>query len=347
MGKKISRREFVGEASRAAVGAGVLLGAGTALGKAAPAKSKVVQVSHAKVVSKDRKVDPAAVKAMLRRGMKALTGSDQPFKQLFRPTDRVGLKINCLGRRRIHTHKELISALADELQAVGIPAKNIVVWDRFEQHMKKCGYELNDSGKGPRVIATEKRGEEGGRHDKEQRYVSERDSAEGRRGGTASRLSEIFTSDCDKVINVAILKDHGLAGVTLSLKNIAFGICDNNRRFHAREHIGPFIADFCAREDVRKKFVLHIVDGLEGCFDGGPAPASEDQLFQPQTLWLGMDPVALDSLGAEHIEARRKQAGLPSLQADGRAPNHIRLAAEKGLGTDDRKRIDLEKIALG
>jgi len=306
-----------------------------------------VQVEHRSVVGTDRKVDPGAVHDMLRQGAARLLGGPEPFKKLFAPTDRVGLKINCLGRKLLYTHHELVQAVARELQAVGIPRQNIVVWDRFEGHMKDCGYELRKDPKEIRYLATEELGLEGGRFDPQASYFSEKDQADSRaKAGTTSRLSSLFTSECDKHINLAILKDHGIAGVTMCLKNIAYGVCDNNRRFHGRATIHPFIADFCARDDVKKKFVLHIIDGLEGCFDGGPKPQSRGQLFRPQTLWLGTDPVALDSIGAKVIEAERKKRGLASLTAAGRPPEHIALAAKRGLGTAAAERIEVVRVTL-
>ena len=99
-------------------------------------------------------------------------------------------------------------------------------------------------------------------YDAEESYISDQDNP-GRRQNNSniSRISSLFTEECDKIINLAILKDHGLAGVTLALKNLAYGFCDNNARFHGRDHIGPFIADFCSRSDVRNKVVLHLIDG--------------------------------------------------------------------------------------
>jgi uncharacterized protein (DUF362 family) len=309
--------------------------------RGAAEKSRVVQVEHAKVVSSDRKVDPAATREMVRRGLQKLTGVEKPFEALFKPGERVGLKINCLGKRRIHTHRELVDAFAAELRAAGIRAQDIIVWDRFENHMIKCGYEIEPDGPGVRCYGTEDRRSDLARFDPKARYVFEGSDRE------PSRLSRIFTTDCDKIINLAILKDHGLAGVTLTLKNVAFGVCDNNSRFHGRDRIGPFIADFCAREDVRQKFVLHVIDGIEGCFDGGPAPSGADTIFQPRKLWFGYDPVAVDSLGAKVIEAERRAKKLPSLKADGRPPDHIALAADRGIGNDNPKRIELIEVELG
>ena len=352
MAKKISRRRLLGDATKVA-GAGLLLGgckeskpeskaaatsatsaaptaptaapttAATTASTATPAASphSVVQVEHRAVVSKKRKVDPDAVSEMLRQGATRLLGGPEPFKRLFSPTDKVGLKINCLGRKLLHTHRELVQAVARELQAVGIPPHNIVVWDRFGGQMQSCGYQIKDEPKAVRYLATEPRGRKG-RFDSQAKYVKD---------NAASRISSLFTTECNKHINLAILKDHGLSGVTLCLKNIAYGVCDNNSRFHGRAKIHNFIADFCARDDVKKKFVLHVIDGLEGCFNGGPKPGPS-QLFRPQTLWLGTDPVALDNVGAKVIEAERKKRKLPSLKAVGRSPEHIALAAKRGVG---------------
>lgn len=340
--KKISRREFVRDSAQAAVGVGLALSSTHALAADPQPRSRVVQVTHPTVVSTQRAVDEAAVRQMIRSGVQALTGDPRGLAQLFAPQDRVGLKINCLGGRRLFTHHELVDAFAAELQAAGVKPDNIVVWDRFEDHMTSCKYVLKPAGPGVRCYGSESRSSDVARFDAKAAYLHA-----GGAKADRSRISSIFTRDCDKIINLAILKDHGSAGVTLALKNIAFGICDNNRGFHGRDAIGPFIADVCAREDVRKKFVLHAIDGIEGCFDGGPRPDSEDQLFQPRMLWLGKDPVALDTIGAAVIEAERKQRGLPTLAADGRSPDHIRLAAAKGIGTDDRARIELVEVKAG
>jgi uncharacterized protein (DUF362 family) len=346
MSKKITRREFVETTAKTVVGAGVLLSSGSALaGK--PQKSKVVEVVSKKAVSKDRKVDEKTVREMVRRGMADLFGQKDVFKQLFKPSDKVGLKINCLGRPRIYTHKELIDAFAAELVDAGVKAENIIVWDRFEGHMIDCGFSMNSKGPGVLYRATESyRGDNNCLDDKAP-YVCEKDHEKKRDdGGTASRLSKIFTQDCNKHINLAILKDHGLAGVTLCLKNIAFGVCDNNSRFHGRENIGPFISDFCAKKGVMERFSLHVIDGLEGCYDQGPCPGSEDFIFTHNTLWFSTDPVALDVLGTAAIEDRRKKMGLRSLEKSGRHPNHIEMSAKHGLGTNNPALIDIKKITL-
>jgi uncharacterized protein (DUF362 family) len=285
---------------------------------------------------------------MLRRGVEKLTGSSNPWGKFLSPTDRVGLKINTLGRPLLYTHHELIAAMVAELTEFGIQENSIIVWDRFETQMRDCKFAFNTSETGVCVYGTDALDEYVRRYDPDVAYVSDFDNPDQRQdGSTASRLSSVFTRDCDKVINMAILKDHGMSGVTLTLKNLAYGLCDNNRRFHGPKHIGPFISDFCAHPDVRKKVVLHLVDGLEACYDLGPAPKNPKVIYAAETLWLGTDPVALDAVGRAAIDAKRKQEGLVPIRETGRAWDHIELAAEKGLGAADLEKIRIERADLG
>lgn len=350
MSRKMNRREFIVKGSSVVIGAGLAANAGPVFGRPAAdaGTGRVVEVVGSGAVVADRKVDTAIARKMLRRGMEALTGSSNPWAKFLAPSDRVGLKINTLGRPLLYTHHELIAAMVAELSDFGIKENSIIVWDRFETQMRDCKFAFNTSDRGVRVYGTDSLDEDVRRYDPEIAYVSDFDNSDQRQdGSTASRLSSIFTRDCDKVINMAILKDHGMSGVTLTLKNLAYGLCDNNRRFHGPKHIGPFIADFCARPDVRKKVVLHLVDGLEACYDLGPAPKNPKVIYAADTLWLGTDPVALDAVGRAAIDAKRKQEGLVAVKETGRAWDHIELAAQKGVGTADLEKIKIEKIGLG
>lgn len=347
MSKKMNRREFIKKGTSAALGAGLAIKSGLSLDMSALEKSKVVEVMHPEAVSDSRKVDKTIVRDMLQHGMKAFTGSQRPWAQFIKPGDRIGLKINTLGRPLLFTHHELIRAVIEELKDYGVKENNIIVWDRHEAHMRDSKFNFNISGTGVRCYGTEtlEKGRDG--FDLGIVYKSEYDDP-GRREdeGTISYFSKIFTQECDKIINMAILKDHGYAGVTLCLKNLAFGLCSNNGRFHGPEHIGPFISDFCALPLVKKKVVLHMIDGLEACYEDGPVPRNPEVFFTPKTLWLGTDPVALDAIGFRVIESKRIEKGLPSLKHTGRPTDHIELAAEKGVGINNLNRIKLEKINL-
>lgn len=346
--KEINRREFIIKGTTIALGTGIMMKTGFGFPSALP-KSHVVEVFHPDAVGQNRLVEEFIVRNMLHRGLVNLTGKEtNPLSEFIKPENVVGLKINCLGRAMLYTHKELINAMISELKSIGVKENNIIVWDRFHHHMTSCGFVMNDTAEGVRYMATEQRDPAVTYFDPEYVYRSDSDEA-GRRddNGNESRFSSLFTTTCDKIINLAILKDHALAGITLCLKNIAYGICNNNARFHGPEYIGEFIADVYSLPEVREKIVLNIVDGLEGCYNNGPVPSYEEDLFTPNKIWLSRDPVALDSIGLEVIEAKRAEMGYPPLAEIRPGTNHIELAAETGLGNyrfNDMNRI---KVNLG
>jgi len=352
MKKRMNRREFMTKSAAAVLGASFVDRTEFSFNLSQTQQSRVIEVAHPDAVLEQRKIDKNVVRMMLQRGMNALTKSEAPWSCFLNPDDRVGLKINTLGHPILFTHHELIQAMVEELKDFGIKENNIIVWDRWEHHMLACKFKVNTSDQGVRCYGTQSRDPSVKRLDPEVIYTSDLDDPEDREGGTASLFSSIFTRDCDKVINMAILKDHNSSGVTLCLKNLAYGISSNNSRFHKPAYIGPFIADFCAQPRVRKKVVLHIIDALEGCYDRGPAPDSPRVLFSPKAIWLGTDPVALDAVGFRVIDAKRKEKGLPALRESGgywsgpRPVDHIDLAAKKGVGISDLDRIKIEKISL-
>jgi len=111
---------------------------------------------------------------------------------------------------------------------------------------------------------------------------------------------------------------------------------------------------------IRSKVVLHILDGIRAVFDGGPtaAPAS---VWNHARLYFATDPVALDRIGWEAIDAKRQAMGLPAVAEEyarypeerpqptdsHRQPQHIALAAALGLGVFDRARLEHQRIVLG
>ena len=347
MKNKLNRRDFLKKSTTTVFGAGLALKTGFSLSTETPGQSRVVEIKHSGAVAAERKVNTQSVKKMLQKGMLSLTGSENPWSKFIIPGDTVGLKINTLGRPMLFTHHELIQAVSEDLLAYGIKENNIIVWDRFERHMQDCKFTFNRDKEGIRCYGTEALEKSQNRFDPEISYKSDFDNPDKRGdGGNISQLSRIFTEECDKIINMAILKDHGLSGVTLCLKNLAYGVCDNNGRFHGPKHIGPFISDLCTHPLLKKKIVLHMIDGLEACYDMGPAPRNPKALFTPQALWLGTDPVALDAVGFQVIDAERKERGLPVLAESGRPIDHIELAGKKGVGISDLNRIKVDKISL-
>src|SRR3989339_109250 len=160
--------------------------------------------------------------------------------------------------------------------------------------------------------------------------------------GAVESVPSFDTSRVIAVKRSGIMKDDGIAGVTLCLKNLAFGAINNTQRFHPTPYFcDPASAEVCAYPVLRDKVRLHIVDALQACFDGGPASMKTWTMWNEERLFFGTDPVAIDRIGLEIIDRKRKENNHPSVFQKAR---HIATAEKKGLGVYDRKNIEFIEL---
>ncbi len=258
--------------------------------------------------------------------MQTLFNLDSPveaWKKVVRPGEVVGLKVNCLAGRGNATHHELVDSICERLQQAGI--RDIVIWDRLNADLESARFKIVERGSGVRCFGNDTLG-------------FEPDLA--MFGNVGSLLAQTLTRVCDAVINLPVLKDHGIAGVTIALKSM-FGAIHNPNKYHL--NVGdPYVADVNMLPPFRQKVRLHICDALAAQYEGGPS-------YMPQWMWpynglfAGRDPVALDFTGWRIIEKKRAAVGLPSLKASKREPTYIATAAnaQHRLGTNDPARIEL------
>ncbi|GAJ12262.1 unnamed protein product, partial [marine sediment metagenome] len=156
-------------------------------------------------------------------------------------------------------------------------------------------------------------------------------------------LSNALTKHCSVIINVPVLKDHGIVGITGAMKNF-FGAIHNPNKYHG--NLGdPYIPDLCSLPVIREKTRLIIFDALNAQYEGGPP-------YMPQWRWnfngiiIGVDPVAIDYTAWQLIETERKKRGLPTLKAVGREPTYIATAADEAhnLGTNNPNQIKVVNV---
>ena len=269
--------------------------------------------------------------ALLDRAVQAMYGCDNPldaWKRIVRPGEVVGLKVNCLAGRGISTSVPLVEAVCERLQQAGTPKSNIVVWDRLSQDLDRAGFRVSTQSGRIRTIGNDVLGYEG-------RLAIH--------GSAASLLSKILTQVCDVVINLPVLKDHGIAGVTLALKNL-FGAIHNPNKYHM--NVGnPYVADVYMLPPIRQKVRITICDGITAQYEGGPS-------YMPHWTWpfhgllVSNDPVALDTIGWRIIERKRAEQGMRPLREDKREPAYIATAADAQhrVGTNDPARIERVEI---
>ena len=296
-------------------------------------KSKVVIARDASLYGSGANPEAARVEKLLDRAMQSYSNSSDPiapWKQLFKPNEVVGLKVNTIAGPGLSTHVVLVEAICERLKFAGVKPSNIVVWDRTNGELDRAGYALSDDPNKIRFVGTDSNNV--GYDDTLLSY-----------GVVRTRLSNLLTRTCDAMINVPILKNHSMAGVTLALKNM-YGVNNNPDKLHPN-NCCPGVADLNMLPPIRSKFRLIVADAMTGCFEGGP-------MFKPQYSWrysgiiVATDPVAIDQTAWDIIDRKRAEHGMKSLTDAGTPPKYISVAAnaEHRLGTDDPKRIDLQEV---
>lgn len=297
------------------------------------------------------------VDRMVERGMLELTGAANladAWRLFVSPDDVVGLKVNTLSGPGCSTRREVVQAIIGGLKLAGVPETNIIIWDRFESHLRRTRYPIEQRPGALRCYATDSPGVGSDRdvfyEANTLDWIPEALRKDPARGFAASynnsHFSNIFTRDITKQINLPVLKDHSITGVTLALKNLAFGICSNTERFHPTPlNCDPMIAQVCAHPMVQTKNVLTIADCLSIVYEGGPT-VDPQYLLPYRSLIVGTDMVATDTIGLDILERIRGEKGLPSLWKTNSPPKHITTAAKLQLGVGERGAIEHRKLAV-
>ena len=331
---------------------------------------RVADVFHADAIVR-RRVSEAAVRAMVDAGMKALTGdaaANDAWARFFVPSDVVAIKVNPSGVPGTVTSMPLVREVIRALMAIGIPARSLIVYDRNSHQLEVNGYHTLIQP-GVRVVGLDQRwavnGTTRGGYDPtaycEMDCFGERE--------TRSYLATVVTKEATKIIDLPCLKEHNASGVTGCLKNLAYGSFNNVDRTHdsPKTFTDPVIAVMCSAAPIRHKSVLHIMDGLRAVYHSGPFAWNPEFVWEAKTLLFGTDPVAVDRIELEIVEAKRRELGVPPLasrdpatigttadmsrtahkNAHYREPGHIKTAAELGLGRWELNEIDRRPVRLG
>ena len=281
--------------------------------------AKVVVIKSKIVPTSTRELDELRLASMIERGFNLLCGTQdikEAISQIFSPTDRVGIKINTIGGRNISTRPELSLSLANLLVRSGLQEKNIIIWDRTNRELREAGYRLATDKAGLKVFATDTEGV-----GYETELVSHLN--------IGSLFSTILSNFITASISLAILKDHGLAGVTAGMKNY-FGAIHNPNKYHD-DRCDPFVAQVFDAPPVKSRHRLTVIDALAVQFHRGPSyHARWSAKFGG--LVFSLDPVAADAAGWRIIDRLRQEAGLPTLEAEGRPPGYLATAEKMGLG---------------
>ncbi len=323
--------------------------------------AKVVQVDNEKSVV-DKKIVYNEAYEMISKGMLELTGKSNlkdAWLEFVSPKDRIGLKVNPVAGPTLTTSIEVTQAIVKQLEETGVPRENIIIWDRREEQLFEAGF-TNEAFLGIKIVGTE-RPENGSMYDENGKLYGLRmidttqyywadcedkyDSATIPymvNEGKYSYFTKIVTEMVDKIINVPILKNAG-SSVTLCLKNLAYGSITNTGRLH-KQLWAETVAEVNAFPPLRDKVVLNIVDGLKGCFQGGPG-ANPQFFVDWKTILIGTDPVAVDRVGYDIVIKKRIAEGIQKEDSP-RGRTFLNLAQDLKLGEADLEKIELKKLEI-
>lgn len=336
MSRKISRKEFIKQAAGlgiAAVGFSQLPLASLAAvvnkkESVNKAIGQVIIIRNPAIQSSEGIVNPQILSQMLEQGMMKFagkkTGSDA-WKLYFKPTDVVGIKVNCIAGRNLSSRPELVDAIIAGLKSAGVKEDNIIIWDRTTHELRGGGFTVNRDGPGVKCYGTDG-------------FYDEKPSQQ---GSVSSKLSKILSERITALINVPVLKHHGACGLSLTMKN-HYGSINNPGELHPN-NCDPYCADLNAIPAIKNKTRLIIVDAIRPLANGGPGDRPKYRWLY-NGLMIGSDPVAIDYTGWQIIEEQRKVMELPTLTEQGRPPKYIYTAVKVGLGTCDSSKLQVVNI---
>jgi len=277
-------------------------------------ESKVVRIHHAGAWDGSELVSPV-LSQMLDASITELTGLGdalEAWKALFRPQDRIAIKVSTIATSDFFTHVPLVMAVAERLQAAGVPVEQITIYDRSADELKRAGFEINSAGPGVRCEATD------GRYTQGFKVMD-----------TSVGLSDILLNS-DALINIPLLKHHNHSGVTFALKN-HFGSFDSPSSFH-RPKTGDALLDLNALPAIRDRTRLVIGDLLQVC------PIDQHGWFltkKGDSVLMSFDPIAHDAVGLEILRQMIVAKGYDMETTQRLADTWLPQGEARGLGTSD------------
>jgi len=291
------------------------------------APSQLVRVHNAGVHTSGDQLVQAALRQMLDVGITHLTGvkdARQAWAALFAPSERIAIKVNTIMSSSYWTPVPLVMAVAQSLQDAGIPAEQIIIFDRDASELKNAGFTINRDGPGVHCTNTTQ-------YAKGYKLV-----------GINAGLSETLLG-CDALINMPILKSHSNAGISFSMKN-HYGTFQRPTEFyHSGKGIQRGIAELNALSDIKDRTRL-IVGSLLNFV--GASSWTWSNALPGDSLLFSFDPVAADAYALQEFQKVVTLSGPSPKTVKGLATPWIANAAMLGVGTDDPAKYQVDEFSM-
>jgi uncharacterized protein (DUF362 family) len=135
--------------------------------------------------------------------------------------------------------------------------------------------------------------------------------------------------NADVLINVPVAKTHGLARITMGMKNLLGAV---RERPSCHQDLPNSLADLAGF----LRPTLTVLDAVRILTANGPTGGSLNDVRKLDTVIAGVDPVAVDCYGAT----------LFGLNGPGDLP-YIAAAAQRGIGRTDLDNLRIEELTVG
>ena len=311
----MKRRDFF--KSAAVVGIASIFKSGTLAASTTAASKVSVQASTDMVA-----VMGGEPEIMLNRAMKELGGIGKYVKKGQKVVIKPNIGWDKKPEMAANTNPELVGALIKLCKSAG--AAEVLVFDHTCQDWQKC---YTNSGI---KSAVEKAG---GKMvpGNDESYYREVQVPKGVQLKTAKIHKAIL--DCDVWFNVPVLKHHGGAKNSISMKNL-MGIVWDRQFFHSND-LHQCIADSAT---IYKKPALNIVDAYRIMKSNGPQGKTEADAVTLKSLIISPDFVAADTAAMKMFAQVQ-----PTNIADVR---YIAMAEKLKVGTQHLDKLNVKRIKL-
>jgi hypothetical protein len=282
------------------------------------AQSVVSIVQHDGVWNGDQ-IQEHVVLQMLDAALTQLTGLDDArmaWSALFDPGEKIGIKVNTISRYA--TTPTVAYAVARRLQDAGIPAEQIILFDRTDWELAERGFTLNADGPGVRCRGA----------------VAWEGSAQ--IAGSTQRIHDVMLS-CNALINIPPLKEHGISGFTSAMKN-HYGTIERPSQLHGG-HCDPYIPELNALPVIRDKTRLIVGDWIRTC------PYDWNRMTKENMIAMSFDPLAHDHTARQILVDRRQAEERPGRYIT-ELSHYLDTAFTLGLGAD-AEHTEVRKKRLG
>ncbi len=308
----MDRRDFF----RTGFKASALVGSYVALGRYA----KALEFAPARPA--EGAPDLVAVKGgepevMFDKGIEAFGGMKAFVKKGAKVVVKPNIGWDVSPDRAGNTHPKLVSRIIEHCFNAG--AKEVYVFDHTCDRWQRCystsGIEAAAKGAGAKVVSGDSEG-----------YYHDVTVPAGVALKNAKEHELILESDV--FINIPVLKNHGGARMTMSMKNLMGVVWD--REFWHRTDLHQCIADYATY----RKPTLNVLDAYNVMKRNGPRGVSAEDVVCMKTQLLSTDMVAIDTAGSKLF---------------GMDPNdvrHITLAAAQKVGRMDLDKLTIKRISL-